>query len=110
MSSFVPDEGDIVWLQLSPTIGREQAGHRPAVVLTKATYNRRSGLMFCVPMTSRIKNYPFEVTVGKGAEIGAALVDHARSVDWEGREIRHKGCVSESELEAIRAKLHKLIG
>lgn len=110
MSGFVPDEGDIVWLHLSPTVGREQAGHRPAVVLTKASYNRRSGLMFCVPMTSRVKNYPFEVIVGRGAALGAALVDHARSVDWEGREIRHKGRVTDSELEAIRAKLHKLIG
>ena len=106
MSDYVPDEGDIIWIQFSPTVGREQAGHRPAVVLTKAEYNRRSGLLFCVPMTSRVKGYPFEVAVGSGA----ALVDHSRSVHWEGRGITRKGATSGEELESIRAKLRKLIG
>lgn len=106
MSDYVPDAGDIIWIQFSPTVGREQAGHRPAVVLTEASYNERSGLMFCVPMTSRVKNYPFEVAVGTGV----ALVDHGRSVDWEGRNVTHKGSTTHAELEAIRAKLRKLIG
>ena len=106
MSDYVPDEGDIVWIELSPTVGREQAGYRPAVVLTKADYNHRSGLLFCVPMTSRVKNYPFEVAVGSGV----ALVDHSRSVDWESRGISRKGNATTKELEAIRSKLRKLIG
>ena len=106
MSGYVPNEGDIVWIEFSPTVGREQAGHRPAVVLTKAEYNQRSGLMFCVPMTSRVKGYPFEVAVGPGV----ALVDQSRSVDWDGRGISRKGAATAKELELIRAKLHKLIG
>ncbi len=105
-SSFVPDEGDIVWIELNPTLGREQGGHRPAVVLTKARLNDRSKLMMCVPMTSQIKNYPFEVAVGSGV----ALVDQARSVDWKARKMTHKGNATAVELEAVRAKLRKLIG
>jgi mRNA interferase MazF len=105
-SSYVPDEGDIVWIELSPTLGREQGGHRPAVVLTKARFNDRSNLMLCAPMTSQAKNYPFEVAVGSGV----ALVDQARSVDWKARKITHKGNATTSELEAVRAKLRKLIG
>lgn len=82
MSRYIPDEGDIIWISLDPTMGREQAGHRPAVVLTRASYNRRAGLLFCVPLTRRLKGYPFEVSIGSGKEKGAALVDQARSVDW----------------------------
>ena len=107
MSAYVPDEGDIVWIQFNPTIGREQAGHRPAIVLTSAAFNRRSGMMFCVPMTSRVKGYPFEVVVGDG---GVALVDHARAIDWEARKVERKGQASVAGLEAVRAKLRKLIG
>lgn len=61
--SYVPDRGDIVWLQFNPQAGHEQAGHRPALVLSPASYNRRSGLMLCCPMTSQRKGYPFEVVV-----------------------------------------------
>jgi mRNA interferase MazF len=59
--SYVPDRGDVVWLQVTPQAGHEQAGHRPALVLSLASYNRRSGLMLCCPITSRVKGYPFEV-------------------------------------------------
>ena len=106
MSDYVPDEGEIVWIQLSPTVGREQTGHRPAVVLTKAEYNGRTGMMFCVPLTSRIKNYPFEVAVGSGV----ALVDHSRAVDWKARGLSRKGAATPDEMQAMRAKLHKLVG
>ena len=61
--SYVPDRGDIVWLQFNPQAGHEQAGHRPALVLSPASYNRRSGLMLCCPMTSQKKGYPFEVVI-----------------------------------------------
>ena len=103
---YIPEVGDIVWIELSPTKGREQAGHRPAIVLTKASFNDRSNLMLCVPMTSQIKNYPFEVKVGSGA----ALVDQTRSVDWKARNMTHKGRATADEIEAVRSKLRKLIG
>lgn len=108
-SSRAPDAGDIVWLNFDSQAGREQAGHRPAVVLTTANYNLRSGLLVCVPMTSRAKGYPFEVPM-KGARDSVALVDHVRSIDWRARGARAKGRVSEDELEEIRAMLRALVG
>ena len=109
MTAYVPDSGDIVWLQLSPTVGREQAGHSPVIVLSKARFNARSGLMLCVPMTTRVKNYPFEVPIA-GERGGVALVDQTRSVDYAGRQISKKGSVTIDELEQIRDILRALIG
>jgi mRNA interferase MazF len=106
VTRYVPDEGDIVWIDLEPTRGREQAGHRPALVLTPARFNNRSGLMLCVPLTSRTKGYPFEVPVGSGV----ALIDQSRFLDWLQRGVRRKDRALPDELEAVRAKLRKLIG
>jgi mRNA interferase MazF len=108
-SGRAPDEGEIVWVDFDPQAGREQAGHRPAVVLTAAAYNSRSGLLICVPLTTRVKGYPFEVPV-KSARLSVALVDHVRSIDWRARRARVRGRVSEDELEEIRAKLRALVG
>ena len=105
---WVPSTGDIIWIQFDPQIGREQAGHRPAVVLTPADYNLRSGLLLCVPLTTRTKDYPFEVPIG-GKRPGVALVDHVKSLDWRGRGATHKGRVTAAELEDIRATLTGLI-
>ena len=108
-SSWVPEAGDIIWVQFDPQVGREQAGHRPAVVLTPASYNRRSGLLICVPVTTKVKNYPFEVPI-KGDRDGVALIDHVRSIDWRGRNAKKKGKASAAELETIRAMLRALAG
>lgn len=105
----MPDEGEVVWIQLDPQVGREQAGHRPAIVLTPAVYNRRSGLLLCVPMTTRVKGYPFEVPIG-GEPPAVALVDHVKSLDWRGRKARAKGRVSAVELEEVRQTLRALVG
>lgn len=110
MSRYIPDAGDVIWIQLSPTVGREQAGHRPAAVLTSREYNQRSGLLFCVPLTTKAKGYPFEVAVGDGPTSGVALVDHARSVDWETRQVRKKSELTPTELSRIRARLRTLTG
>ena len=109
MSRWVPDEGEVIWVQFDPQVGREQAGHRPAIVLTPAPYNRRSGLLLCIPLTTRIKGYPFEVPIA-GQPPGVALVDHVKSLDWRGRKARSKGRVSPVELEDIRQTLRALIG
>ncbi len=106
---YVPDAGDIVWLNFTPHAGHEQAGHRPALVLSPATYNEKAGLMVCCPMTTQIKNYPFEVVI---ARIPAAVVlaDQVKSVDWRVRRARRKGTVSAEELADVRAKILALIG
>jgi mRNA interferase MazF len=107
--SYVPDAGDIVWIRFSPQAGHEQAGHRPAVVLSPATYNAKTSLMVCCPMTAQIKNYPFEVVVA-GESPSAVLADQVKSLDWRKRRARRKGRISATELAEVRAKIRALIG
>lgn len=105
---FVPDAGDIVWLQFNPQAGSEHAGHRPAVVLSPASYNGRTGLMVCCPMTTRVKGYPFEVVLSSGDSV--VLADQLKSLDWRIRGARRKGRVIPAELSEIRRKAKALIG
>jgi mRNA interferase MazF len=107
--SYVPEAGDVVWVTFSPQAGHEQAGHRPAVVLSPAAYNAKTSLMLCCPMTTRIKSYPFEVLIA-GPTPSVALADQIRSLDWRQRHAKKKGAVSAAELAEIRAKLRALIG
>lgn len=107
--SYVPDSGDIVWLSFDPHAGREQAGHRPAVVLSPAAYNDKTSLMICCPMTTQIKGYPFEVMVA-GDTPSVVLADQIKSLDWRRRRAKRKGTVSASELGEVRAKIRALIG
>ena len=104
----VPDAGDIVWLQFDPEAGREQAGHRPAVVLSPASYNGRAGMIVCCPTTTRIKGYPFEVAL-TGAPARVVLADQVKSQDWRARNAMRKGRVTAAELAEVRAKLRALI-
>ncbi len=106
---YIPEAGDVVWLQLNPQAGHEQAGHRPALVLSPAAYNGKTGLMLCCPMTTQIKGYPFEVVV-TGARPSVVLADQVKSLDWVARMARRKGRVTEAELTETRAKLIALIG
>ena len=107
--SPVPDAGDLVWIRFDPQAGHEQAGHRPAVVLSPAAYNAKTSLMVCCPMTTRIKNYPFEVLIA-GAGPSVVLADQVKSLDWRKRRAKRKGRVSAAELEEVRAKVRALIG
>lgn len=107
--SYVPDAGDIVWITFSPQTGHEQAGHRPAVVLSPAAYNAKTSLMLCCPMTSQIKGYPFEVIVS-GSTPSAVLADQVKSLDWRTRHAKRKGTIAAVELAEVRAKLRALIG
>jgi mRNA interferase MazF len=107
--SYVPDAGDVVWISLNPKAGREQAGHRLAVVLSPAAYNAKTSLMLCCPMTTRIKNYPFEVIIA-GENPSVVLSDQVKSLDWRKRRARRKGSISSVELAEVRAKLRALIG
>jgi mRNA interferase MazF len=109
MARYVPDAGDIVWLNFAPQVGHEQAGHRPAVVLTPAAYNDKTSLMICCPMTTQIKNYPFEVII-PGTPTHVVLADQVKSLDWRVRRAVRKGGVSDEELADVRAKIVALIG
>ena len=100
---YVPDAGDIVWISFDPQTGHEQAGHRPAVVLSPAAYNAKTSLMVCCPMTTQIKNYPFEVVIA-GPSPSAVLADQVKSLDWRKRRTKRKGILSVTELGEVRAK------
>jgi len=109
MARYVPDAGDIVWLNFAPQAGHEQAGRRPALVLSPAAYNYTTSLMICCPMTTQIKNYPFEVVIA-GAPLSVVLADQVKSVDWRIRKATQKARVSSDELAEVRAKILALIG
>ena len=106
---YVPDAGHVVWLNFTPQAGHEQAGHRPALVLSPAAYNDKTSLMICCPVTTHVKNYPFEVLIA-GTTSGAVLADQVKSVDWRQRKAARKGTVSAEELADVRAKILALIG
>ena len=108
VSGYVPDAGDIVWLEFDPQAGHEQAGHRPALVLSPAKYNRMRGMMICCPMTSRIKGYPFEVVVSD-APPSAVLADQIKSLDWRARRATFKEKVSPPVMAEVRALLLAII-
>jgi mRNA interferase MazF len=106
---YVPDAGDIVWLNFTPQAGHEQTGHRPGLVLSPAAYNGKTSLLICCPLTTQIKNYPFEGLIG-GTHPGAVLADQVKSLDWRSRNARLKGRVSPEQLAEVRAKIKALIG
>lgn len=109
VSRFVPDAGDLIWVDFDPTKGSEQAGHRPAVVLSPFLYNNKTGLCLCVPCTTKPKSYPFEVELS-GERGSVALADQVKSIAWRVRGATKKGKVSDHELQLIRAKIKTLLG
>lgn len=109
MAFYVPDAGDVVWLDFDPQLRREQAGHRPAVVLSPKLYNMKSGLMVCCPLTSKIKDYPFEVLIEDKSQISAVLSDQVKSLDWQARNITFKDKCSDQVLREILRKIKALL-
>lgn len=106
---YVPEAGDIIWLNFDPQAGHEQAGHRPALVVSPSGYNGKTGLLVCCPLTTQIKGYPFEVLI-QGKPPSAALADQVKNLDWVARGARLKGKVLGSELAQVRGKMAALIG
>ena len=89
MSSYVPDRGDLVWLEFTPQAGSEQRGRRPALVLSPKIYNGKVGLALFCPVTSKIKGYPFEVELPDGTAVsGVVLSDQLKSLDWRSRKVK----------------------
>lgn len=107
--SYVPDAGNIVWISFDPQAGHEQGGYRPAVVLSPSAYNAKTSLAVCCPMTTQIKNYPFEVAIA-GQTPSVILTDQIKSLDWRKRRAKPKGAISPAELAEVRAKVRALIG
>lgn len=106
----VPDQGDVVWLDHDPQAGHEQAGRRPALVLSPKAYNAATGLMLCCPVTSQVKGYPFEVElIGVKGLKGVVLSDQLRSLDWEARGADKAGRAADDVLIDVLAKLKVLL-
>ena len=103
-AAFVPEAGDIIWLTFDPQAGREQAGRRPALVLSPRSYNAKSGLALVYPITSQSKGYPFEVTVPSTHGVtGVILADHVKSIDWKARHAERLGACPTEVLDEVRA-------
>lgn len=108
--SGLPDRGSLVWLEFSPHAGSEQAGRRPAIVLTPEAYHQRSRLAVVCPITTRIRGWPTEVALPPGLRIsGVVLVDHIKSVDREARHMEVVGTVPSEVLDEIDARLAPLL-
>lgn len=106
---YIPERGDIVWLDLNPVRGHEQGGRRPAIVVSPGKYNVRSGLMLACPVTSQMKGYPFEIEFKTKSVQGVILADQIRSIDWTQRRVEKTGTVSETVLTEVQRYVKKLI-
>jgi mRNA interferase MazF len=108
-SKYVPERGDLVWLTFDPQAGHEQAGRRPALVLSPKAYNAKAGLALICPVTSQVKGYPFEVALPDGRITGVILSDQIRSLDWGVRKAEKVSQVPENVLADVLAKISALI-
>jgi mRNA interferase MazF len=106
---YVPDAGDIIWLDFDPQAGREQGRRRPAIVLTDLAYNRVSGLAVVCPLTSRRKPYPFALPALVDKVEGAVLVDHLKSVDWKERDATFHSKADPALLNRVRSYIAVLL-
>jgi len=107
---YVPDRGDLVWITFDPQAGHEQAGRRPAVVLSPGAYNGRAGLALLCPVTSRVKGYPFEVVIPKGLPVtGVVLADQVKSLDWRARRAERVGSLAPGVMAEILARVQALL-
>jgi mRNA interferase MazF len=107
--AYVPDAGDVVWLQFDPQAGHEQAGHRPALVISPASYNTKAGLMVCCPMSTKVKGHPFEVVTEIDGAESAVLSDQVKSLDWRIRRAKKKTSVTAEVMLHVRAKMKALL-
>lgn len=109
VASYIPDRGDIVWLNFSPQQGHEQAGRRPALVLSPRDYNSVSNLMLGCPITSKIKGYPFEVRIKSQKIDGVILADQIKNLDWSARDVVFAEKAATSVLSQAQELIETLI-
>lgn len=108
--AYVPDRGDAVWINFNPQAGHEQAGRRPAIVLSPSSYNRKVGLAIFCPITSQIKGYPFEVVIPAGLKVtGAVLSDQVKNLDWKVRDTELIVRLPASVINEVLKKLKTLL-
>jgi mRNA interferase MazF len=109
-TAYVPKRGDVVWMTMNLQAGHEQAGRRPAVILSPAAYNAKVGLVLAAPVTSRVKGYPFETLVPSGLPVsGAILSDQVKSLDWRSRKAELFCELPSSVVNEVLQKLRSLL-
>ncbi|WP_271586375.1 type II toxin-antitoxin system PemK/MazF family toxin [Bradyrhizobium sp. CCBAU 53415] len=108
---YCPEAGDLIWIDLDPTVGHEQSGRRPAIVVSQHNYNAAAGLCVICPITSRVRGYPFEAALPDDPNIrGVVLADQPRSISWEKRPIAYAGRATDMLLTEVRERLAALLG
>lgn len=110
MSDYIPKRGDAVWIDFNPQRGREQAGRRPAFIVSPASYNGKVGLALLCPITSRVKGYPFEVAIPEGFAVeGVILSDQLKSLDWRSRRADFICTLPDSVAQEVLKKVGALL-
>lgn len=110
LKKYVPERGDVIWITFNPQAGHEQAGRRPAVVLSPSAYNGKVGLVMLCPITSQVKGYPFEALIPDGLPVtGAVLSDQAKSLDWRARKAVYICSLPQATITEVRRKLGTLL-
>ncbi|NQU11654.1 endoribonuclease MazF [bacterium] len=110
-TGYCPKRGHVIWISLNPQAGHEQAGHRPALVLSPESYNRKVGLALLCPITNQVKGYPFEVAIPSGVKAsGAVLSDQVKSLDWKARKASLFCTLPEATVREVLNKLLTLVG
>ena len=109
VKEYAPERGDIVWLNFNPGSGHEQKGKRPAVVISPKAYNEKVGLGLFCPITSKAKDYPFEVRTDNGSITGVVLADQVKSLDWKARDIEYIAKETPEKVNEIIDKISALI-
>lgn len=109
-ADYIPQRGDAVWINFSPQRGHEQAGHRPAVVLSPRAYNGKTRLAIFCPITNQVKGYPFEVVIPAGLDVaGAILADQVKSLDWRARKATLISALPPETVDAILQRVGMLL-
>lgn len=108
VKNYIPERGDLIWISFDPSLGHEQRGRRPAMVLSSLKYNKIGMALIC-PITSKIKNYPFEIILNSSRVYGAVLSDQIRSVDWRNRKIGFIEKIDSDLLSRTQRNLSKLV-
>jgi len=106
---YVPNRGDIIWIDLNPTRGHEQSNVRPALVLSEKAYNQKTNLVVVCPITSQVKGFNFEVSINELKVKGVVLSDHVRSLDWTIRNARFIQKSSHEVFSEVEEKLSTLL-
>lgn len=108
-NQYIPERGDISWVNLNPAKGHKQSGKRPVYILSPSLYNKRSGLVLVCLITSIIKEYPFEVNILFDKQRGAILTDQVRAIDWEKRSIQFVTKSKNKTVKEVQEKISKLV-